>query len=267
MSRWSPSASCQVGNYQQVSISEKGGVRTLHLGNATVQSAMRLTAPDRLELSYTRSMMAVLLFMPRPHRVLAIGIGGGSLIKYILKHCSEAQLTAVEINPQVVQVARDYFYLPDTGKRFQVKIADGVVFVSAHPAAADVILLDGFTADRQAEELATDNFYRDCRAALSPGGVLTVNYWAGDRKFGAYLTRLENAFEGCLLRLPARRPGNVIAFAFHRSFRWPGWAEIEKRAQILAVTHELDFIGFAEDLQRVNRDNSRKFPNTMARLI
>ena len=64
-------------------VSERFGVRSLHIGSDTIQSAMRLARPNDLELAYTRSMMAFLLFTERPARVLMIGLGGGSLAKFI----------------------------------------------------------------------------------------------------------------------------------------------------------------------------------------
>ena len=58
-------------------VSEKFGVRSLHIGSDTIQSSMRLARPNDLELSYTRSMMGFLLFNERPARVLLVGLGGG----------------------------------------------------------------------------------------------------------------------------------------------------------------------------------------------
>src|SRR5262245_58626477 len=57
---------------ETVYISEKFGVRSLHIGSDTVQSAMRIAKPNELELSYTRSMMGFLLFNDRPQSVLVI---------------------------------------------------------------------------------------------------------------------------------------------------------------------------------------------------
>ena len=61
---------------ESVYISEKFGVRTLHIGSDTVQSSMRISKPNDLEVTYTRSMMAFLLFKPEPRDVLMIGLGG-----------------------------------------------------------------------------------------------------------------------------------------------------------------------------------------------
>ncbi|MGZ8199011.1 MAG: hypothetical protein ACXWVP_11690, partial [Burkholderiales bacterium] len=55
---------------ETVYVSEKFGVRSLHIGSDTVQSAMRLARPNDLELSYTRSMMGFLLFVPPPRKMI-----------------------------------------------------------------------------------------------------------------------------------------------------------------------------------------------------
>ena len=68
-----------------IDISEESGVRYLHFGSEWVQGAMRIRKPDALELDYTREMMAGLLLRdaPWPRRVLLIGLGAGSLTKFI----------------------------------------------------------------------------------------------------------------------------------------------------------------------------------------
>ena len=96
----------------EVQISEEDGVRYLHLGTDTIQSAMRLADPDELVLSYTRSMLAFLLFGPEPRRIVNVGLGGGSLAKWIHRHLSVAEQVVLELNPRVIACARRYFNLP-----------------------------------------------------------------------------------------------------------------------------------------------------------
>src|SRR5688572_28985611 len=90
-------------------VSERFGVRTLHIGSDTVQSAMRLARPNDLELSYTRSMMAFLLFVPAPRRALLIGLGGGSLAKFMYHRLPATRTRAVEVNVRVAAIARQSF--------------------------------------------------------------------------------------------------------------------------------------------------------------
>ena len=83
---------------ESVYISEKFGVRTLHIGSDTVQSSMRIARPNDLEVSYTRSMMAFLLFNPTPANVLMVGLGGGSLAKFIYHQLPQTRTVAIEVN-------------------------------------------------------------------------------------------------------------------------------------------------------------------------
>jgi hypothetical protein len=96
-----------------VQISENDGIRFLHLGGTAVQSAMRLSAPHQLELEYTRSMMGFLLFKLHPRDIALIGLGGGSLAKFIHRHLPASRIAAVEIHPQVISAARNWFWCPE----------------------------------------------------------------------------------------------------------------------------------------------------------
>jgi spermidine synthase len=99
-----------------IDISEESGVRFLHFGSSWVQGAMRIARPWNLELDYTKEMMASLLMRDDSHfprKVLLIGLGAGSLTKFLYRNCPLAKLTVVEIEPRVVMAARQYFKLPD----------------------------------------------------------------------------------------------------------------------------------------------------------
>ena len=141
-----------------VYVTERSGVRSLHIGSDTIQSSMRLARPNDLELAYTRSMMAFLLFRPPPRRALLVGLGGGSLAKFIYHRMPEAVTEVVEINPQVVAVARRLFDVPAADARLVVRICDAAAFMASQGGGFDVILVDGYDGDSQVPELATATF-------------------------------------------------------------------------------------------------------------
>lgn len=235
-----------------VDVSEQDGVRSLHLGTRTVQSAMRLNAPNGLELAYTRGMMSALLFNPEPARFLVIGLGGGSLSKFIYHQLPTAHTTSVEINPQVVAAARAYFHLPPEDARFAIEISDGGQYVAAHPGTADVLIVDGFDGVSLADSLVSQCFYDDCAAALDEQGILAVNLWGSDKNFELYQSRIETSFEGRTLCLPTEKRGNIVVFGFKKSLGDPRWADLRERAQILEQRHGLEFSVFVENLRHLN---------------
>lgn len=196
-----------------VEVTEHRGIRQLHLGTGAIQSAMRVNRPWDLELAYTRAMMSYLLFVPEPEEVLMIGLGGGSLAKFIRKHRPQTRITAVEISSQVAAAARNHFDLPENDEYLEVIIGDGTEYIFGHPESADVILLDGFDAGCQVETLATQAFYKACKRALKPGGVLVVNLWGRDPEFVTWFSRLVAAFDEQVAWLPIMGKVNVIAIA------------------------------------------------------
>ncbi len=243
---------------ESVYISEKFGVRTLHIGSDTVQSSMRLAKPNDLEVSYTRSMMAFLLFNPKPASVLMVGLGGGSLAKFIYHRLPATRTLAIEVNSRVVDVARQYFFVPPDDERLSIIVTDGAAYLQDNKPQADVIVVDGYDAESQVEALCTPAFYRDCARALTEDGILVVNLWGGDRNFTTCVNRIAKAFDGLVACLPAGRPGNIAAFAFKRSPGEPRWQDLRARGEALEALYGLEFTRFVNELAAMNPHDAER---------
>lgn len=235
-----------------VYVTEKSGVRSLHIGSATIQSSMRLARPNDLELAYTRSMMGFLLFAPAPRRVLLVGLGGGSLAKFIYHRMPETASEVLEVNPDVVAVARRWFHVPASNERFMIRVCDGAEFVARPGPDYDAILVDGYDGDSHVDALSSREFYGACRQRLEARGVLVVNLWGSDRKFNDTVERIKSAFPAGTLCLPAEKPGNVIAFAFRDPLGNPRWDELEARTRELGARYGLEFGRFVRGLRKMN---------------
>jgi len=199
-----------------IEISEEAGVRSLHFGSEWVQGAMRIRRPFALELAYTREMMACLLLRPDegwPRRALLIGLGAGSLAKFIHRNLPETRLTAVEIDPRIAPMAQQNFRLPIDPQRLKIIIADGAEYILDARGNFDLILVDGFGADARAGGLDTTAFYAACRARLSKTGLLVCNLLGRSRGFAASVARIDKAFAGRSTVFPSVDSGNAIAFA------------------------------------------------------
>lgn len=199
-----------------IDISEEAGIRYLHFGSEWVQGAMRIARPWKLELAYTQEMMAGLLLRPReqwPRSALLVGLGAGSLAKFIYRNLPDCKITVVEINPQVEFIARQYFKLPDDHRRLQVVIADGAEYMLKGGKSFDAILLDGFDPDAQSGALDTEPFYLACRARLSERGILSANLLGHSKGFRQSAERIKAAFDGRAVVFPSCASGNTIAFA------------------------------------------------------
>ena len=238
-----------------IDISEEGGVRFLHFGSDWVQGAMRIARPWSLELAYTREMMAGLLLRDPadwPRRALLVGLGAGSLAKFIYRNLPACRITVVEINPQVEFIARQYFKLPDDPRRLDVVITDGADFMLGGGEAFDSILVDGFDPDARAGPLDTLPFYQACRARLTENGLLTVNLLGRNKGFAGSVERIRSAFDGRIAVFPSCDSGNTIAFATGGAPVAVSLAEMRAAAQRLKTECRLDLLPTITRLQLWN---------------
>ncbi|OAM18341.1 spermidine synthase [Eikenella corrodens] len=224
----------------EVGISEHGNIRSLHLGSETVQSSMNVDYPAELVLSYSRAMMAWLLFAENVRHITQIGLGGGSFVRWIDAHLPEVAQTAVEINPQVISVARGLFELPFEGEKFEIIEADGAEYIKTLRGGTDVLLVDGFDGVQIIDALVAEPFFADCRTALSDNGIFVTNWWSGDKRYPLFLRRLAQVFDQRVLCVPAETHGNVAVLAFQNQVPQP-LAALQKKAAKLGEQYGLDF--------------------------
>jgi spermidine synthase len=157
---------------------ETDGVRTLRFGRAgAIQSATVPGRPGELVLDYTRAAMVGLAFVPAPRRVLIVGLGGGTMATYLHAHFPEARIDAVEIDPEVLAVAKRFFGFTEDA-RVAAHVEDGRAFVErAPPGSYDLIFLDAYAGEAVPRHLATREFLAEVRERLAPGGVAIGNLW------------------------------------------------------------------------------------------
>ncbi|SER44527.1 spermidine synthase [Nitrosomonas sp. Nm51] len=234
----------------EVIISESNGVRSLHLNGSMVQSAMRIAEPNELELVYTQCMMGFLLFYPKPEKILMIGLGGGSLAKFVYHYMPDTRIIVAEINPQVVTVAYQYFELPQESDRFEIIIAEGGQLIAAHSISPDVIMVDGFDDDYQTPCLCTQEFYDQTRRMLNRNGILVVNLLSSDKQVNTLLQRIERSFNGHMIAMLSEMRGNLIVFAFKNNPGRHSWKSIRKTADKLEKQFPLPFTEFVSKLQK-----------------
>ncbi len=247
-----------LGAGQAIEIVEEDGVRVLQIGGNAIQSAMRLDAPDRIELDYVRAMLAFLLFCPRPREVLMIGLGGGSMARFVHQRMPRTRVTVVEINPGVLTVARKYFHFPEEDARLAIVIGDGAEVVPQRPASCDVLVVDGFVNGRPAKALCTSSFYDSAVAALRPGGVLVANFMSDDKRIETWCKRIETSFGRRPVLLLAEEEDNIIAFALREGPARIAWSELQARARAAQRVFDLPLEACFADLRRRN-SHTRQF--------
>ena len=239
-----------------IDVSELNGVRSLHFGSFAQQSAMSLKTPDQLQLDYAKAMMSWLLFYEIGNDdILLMGLGGGSLAKYMLKQFPDCRVEAVEYRAKVAEVAHDYFDLPHDS-RLNVVIDDGAHYVrerlNLQREFYSVIMLDAFDSQGMAESLCHLEFFATCKAMLKKDGILVVDLWNNNEQFTQLFSWLGSLFEAKLLFLPVHEMVNVIGLFFHEDTPIYSRKALQKRAVQLEKTYQLPFKKFLKDLIAYN---------------
>jgi len=170
--------------------------------------------------------------------VLMIGLGGGELPQHLLHHCPRMHIEAVELNRDVIAMARTYFGLGEAETRFAGRLSieqddaltavkqrsltgDGSSAAGGQPAASgsskyDAVLVDCFSGGGEVpESCRSRSFAETVKAILKPGGVMLQNIWHYSKmrqqvpaEFNATKATYGDVFEGgvddLLVPMPAK---------------------------------------------------------------
>jgi spermidine synthase len=236
-------------SYPKPFVVDDGERRYLYFNVRLMQSAMLLAAPNDLDLRYTQKMMSFLLFNSRPKRIVLIGLGGGSLIKFCYHRMPSAQMTAVELDPNVIAL-RDAFLLPPDGPRLQVLQADGAAYLEEAEKGIDVLLVDAFDKTGFAPALANRAFFEQAFAKLSGNGLMVINL-AGDKEsYAGLIGEAMHVFDDQVIVFSVPEDGNHIMLAFKERYFEPRWRWLHNHAKELRAKFGLDFPAFVQKMER-----------------
>ncbi|MGH6880686.1 MAG: spermidine synthase [Hypericibacter sp.] len=179
--------------------------------------------------------------------VLMIGCGGGTL-GTMLKATGQ-QVTVVDINPESIALAQEYFALPP---EIACHIGDGEAFLEDHPKLYDAIVVDAFAGDKVPPNLCSAAFFKLARSRLTASGSLFLNIFVAhdlDADADRIAGRMAEAgFPVRLLDLPGRIVRNVIVM---------GGAVMSLQPPSLLLLPALEADAIAKELEQMRFRGSR----------
>jgi spermidine synthase len=118
----------------------------------------------------------VLFTHQAPRHVAIIGGGDCGTLREVLKHKEIETAVQIDIDERVTRLAEQYFpELTESNQdpRARLLFEDGIAWIrQVEHGSLDIIIIDSTDPVGPAEGLFTADFYRDCLAALAPGGLL-----------------------------------------------------------------------------------------------
>jgi spermidine synthase len=156
---------------------DDAGLRVLRFEHhGARQSIAKPGDPTYLGFAYTKVAFAGLALTPEPRRILIVGLGGGTMAMFLRHYYPQARIDVVDIDPDVVQVAKEFFGFREDEK-LRAHVDDGRKFIESVREPYDVIFLDAFGARNVPPHLTTVEFMRAVKRAVRPTGVVVGNIW------------------------------------------------------------------------------------------
>ena len=213
-----------------IEVVDTGDIRSLHFGTSAIQSALKQSDPQHLELDYTRRMLLPLLWLQDLSRVLVIGLGGGAVVRHIYEHEKTTMIDAIEKRSHVVSIAHSYFHLPRS-KRVRIQEGDAYSKLTSLRPGYDLILLDAFDGDGPASALYQRDSLLRMKDTLSANGVLVLNMWTRKKQIlSEAVDALREMFsERCCYSMD-KTTGNVVLYAYEDSLLDPFGIDMQMKA-------------------------------------
>lgn len=210
------------------------------------------------EAAYHESLVQIpLLNLTEPKSALVVGGGDGGVVRELCRCSSLTRIDMVEIDGGVVQASREWLPSVSAGAfddpRVNLHIADAFPFVKQAEAAYDLIVVDSTDTYEEedgaiSEALFTAEFYRDCRRALKPGGLVVTQ--ADNPVFCPYsLEAIQSAFAEAF-RHSGSYIGLVPSFGGVSAYCWGG--------ELTSLAEEWPSTAYAPDgLKHLDGDSYR----------
>lgn len=156
-------------------VTQRGNKRILNFASRLEQSSVILERPEYLTHEYTQVMLLSLLFVEAEHITL-LGLGGGSLVHCLAHFYPRLPLQIVELRQRVIDVAVEWFELPQS-EQIQIECINAADYIeNADDQASSLILSDLYEAEGMSEEQAKLSYINNCFRHLADNGVLVLNF-------------------------------------------------------------------------------------------
>jgi spermidine synthase len=205
--------------YTRVMDSPEENIRTIYMSAYAAQTRFSLNSTHPL-LGYSQYQKLIYVLKPDIKKALFIGLGGGAM-PMDMHGRTDANITVVDIDPAMVDVAKKYFNFTEDEK-MRTEIGDGRIFLNNSNEKYDYIVVDVFLALIPPFHLTTVEFVEDLKSHLNPGGIIFINIispveGANAALFRSILKVYKNSFKNVYV-FPTRygaytQVGSIVMFA------------------------------------------------------
>jgi spermidine synthase len=187
-------------------VRESQHYRWFHFGDNAIQSIIDVEQPENILLPIPQAMLSFLLWKTSKLSILNLGLGSGVFERYFQSN-TKISLQTVEISPHVVDVAKNYFYLP---KKLSIQIESAEVYLQQCHQKVDVILCDIFANNENPACLQDETFYQNLKHNCMNSSVVVLNLFAIDEQHMVTVIKLIKRFFSSIVLIDFENYKNVV---------------------------------------------------------
>jgi spermidine synthase len=203
--------------YNLIRVVRSGGQTALVLNHYT--SVHTIREESQPWTGYYYDYFALGPMLVPANRLLVLGMGAGGSIRTVRAVAPQIAVDAVELDPKVVDAARQFFGVDPSDSRVKIHVADARPWLAKNTGVYDLVHVDLYQGGPYIPfYLATEEFFRQVRSHVAADGVVMMNVFDPSRN-----ARLLNSIAATMHRefpsvMEVRLSGgNHMLFGFART--------------------------------------------------
>lgn len=239
--------------YNRINLHQQGDRLELRSHDNAQQSLVDLRNPHKLGLRNLEQLMAVLLFVPEPKRVLMLGTAAGSLLHFLRHYYPQTEITAVDIDVELIEKMLQMEVLPPAGNGLTYVYDDAARFIKASDQTYDLILSDIFTGAQSPAWLLEKEYIGGLYNRLSEDGAVAYNLLIdSEHDFKLFYRDLRLVFHRQTLCMPVKDYENTIAFGIRHPLVERDMTWQMQQAMALSERLEIDMLKILSVIYNTN---------------
>jgi spermidine synthase len=239
--------------YNQISVKYCAGELEFRSPDNALQSVIDLKKTHRLALVNLEYMIAILLFIPAPKRILMLGTAAGSLLHFLRHYYPESHITAVDIDSELIEKLLQMNILPEADPQLDYVYDDAIHFISHCQQNFDLILVDVFNGTQSPRWVGEKNKLDILRNLLTEHGAIAFNLLIdSDHEFKRFYTNLRLTCQKQTLCMPVEGFENTIAYGFKEQLPQRDLAWYMEHTLEMSHKHSIDYMAVLSAIYTTN---------------
>ena len=229
------------------------GLIELRGKNKSLHSVINLERPHQLELKNLEYLMSILMFVSAPRRVLMLGTAAGALLHFLRHYYPQADITAVDIDNDLITRLLDLDILPPADERLTYVCDDAARIIQNAGQCFDLVLVDVFNGAQSPPWLLKKSTLQKLHSMTSDNGALAFNLLIdSDHDFKLFYRDLRQLFKQQTLSLPVGGLENKIVYGIRGACPANDMASNMQTALELSAQLDMDFMPILSVIYNTN---------------